>query len=188
MPGASVASSRPLISRGIAIVRIRACVVGLFAAVVIAVASPAQAAMITLLPNTPLEGAPGATIGWGYDITNTQLEPATFIPTGAQILTGGIDAIVDTSIYDFPVIAPGASATQAYTGSLGLVALTLGNVPSGTVITGEVYGYFMYGDGTEESGPISLTFQATVVPEPATLLLFGGGLAGIAAGRLRRRA
>lgn len=168
-------------------------------------AGTASAAPLTfsfdLLPaGGAISGEAGATIGWGYAITNES-------DSWLEIFTLNADpfqhAAPDSSIFDFPILAPGATATAAYNAATlaGLFQLTwdvtapAGFTNIGTfVLLGQFYdadpfdGGNLLGDTFEQSASYSAAVAATApVPEPGTLLLMGTGAAGLWLRRLRGR-
>lgn len=139
-----------------------------------------------------IAGTAGARIGWGYQIDNQEA-------TNWLVLTGlSADAVqhaVADSLFDLPIIAPGASAMTAYAGATGLYALTWdADAPVGFVNFGSFVLSAEWWDGDPLAGgqflaladDISLNYSALVtqVPElpPAAMLLLG-----LAALQLRRR-
>ena len=148
----------------------------------------AHAASFTFatLPATGvLSGAPGDTLGFGYFVENpsatdwlviTSLDAGTFL-----------DGTPDASLFDFPVLAPGASLTTAFVaGTSGLFAFTwdaaapLGSTNAGSFVLGAEWW-----SGDPLSGgvflslatPASAAYQVSVVPEPAAALLVAASLA-----------
>jgi PEP-CTERM motif-containing protein len=156
-----------------------------------------------LLPGSgAISGEAGSTIGWGYSITNdsstdwlmlTSFNPDPFV-----------DAIPDSSIFDFPILAPGATRSLAYNASTfeGLLQLTwdplapVGFTNSGSfVLSAEFWDADPLGGGQflsladDQFAAYSATVtapQVAPVPEPGTLLLTGIGVAAMSLGRSRR--
>ena len=162
----------------------------LAAAFVLTVSAPAFAIPFTfsVLPaGGSVDGPAGSTVGWGYEITNTSA-------TDWLELTNLVsDAFVDgtpTSLFDFPILAPLASISVPFdfiAGS-GLYQLTWdpgaspGFVNNGVfVVEGQFYDDDPLAGGSPtsaadpQSAPYSATVTGSVVPEPAAVLLLGGG-------------
>jgi hypothetical protein len=157
---------------------------------------------VSLLPaGGAIAGEAGSTIGWGYTITNEDtdnwLEIFSLDADGFQFATP------DSSIFDFPILAPGATATIAYNAATfaGLFQLTwdaaapVGFVNAGTfVLLGQFYDGDPFGGGNlldatfQQVASYSATVSPTApVPEPGTLLLLGSGAAGLLLRRRRAR-
>jgi hypothetical protein len=167
-------------------------------------ATAASAAPFTfsfgLLPaGGAISGEAGTTIGWGYTITN---ESDSWLEILNLDSDSFLNALPDPSIFDFPILAPGATATMAFNATLaGLFQLTWdATAPVGftNVGTFRLLGLFYDGDPLlaanflGESFEGSASYSATVappapVPEPATLLLMGTGAAGLWLRRRRAR-
>ena len=157
--------------------------------VVLAAASAFAGPVLTALPSSSIEGTPGSSIGWGYSIFN---DNATlwYLPSGFSAPSYSIGTPV--ILFDYPAIAPLATVTQVYTGTLGLLRLdisssaTAGQSNSGSII---LPGNYWNGDPFQGGASIvsaapdavaSVTARVasagTVVPEPSTALL---GLAAL---------
>jgi len=164
-------------------------------------AVPAGAApILTLLPDSgSLVGAPGATVGWGYQIANddpTEWLVVTSLSTDPFQFGIGSDAI-----FDFPIVAPGMSVIVPYIAAAqGLYEFTWdATAPAGFVNTGlftigaEFWDADPFAGGQFAASLPDFTAaysvsmpQQTPVPEPATVVLLSAGLC--VAGLARRRA
>ena len=174
-------------------------------AVLMVLACPpaAQAGPFTLLPDSDISGEAGSTIGWGYELINESTD--WLVLTG--ISAGSFShATPDSSLFDFPILAPGASWSVAYDPALfqGLFQLTwdalapAGFINSGLfVLSAEFWNDDPFAGGAfiDAAPGFSAEYSATVtapapVPEPATLLLMATGLGatGLLERRRRRRA
>src|SRR5713101_2173200 len=90
----------------------------------------------TLPANGAISGPPGATIGWGYTITNQSVTDWLQL---TDINAGGFLNGTPLAIFDFPIIAPGATATLPFNllGGAGLFQLTWDlTAPTGFVNSG----------------------------------------------------
>src|SRR6516165_2324325 len=59
-----------------------------------------------------IQGLPGSTIGWGYSITNNSA--TDWLVTANLAANVFTNATPDASLFDFPTIAPGATASLLY--------------------------------------------------------------------------
>lgn len=150
-------------------------------------------AFSTIPSSGAISGPAGSTIGWGYSITNDS--------TVDWLVTTGLNAGLflngtpDASLFDFPAIPPGGTATEIFssTSNTGLYALTWdATAPSGFTnpdvftISAEWWTGDPVGSGTfvqaatDENSPYSATVSnSTVTPEPATfsIVVFAMALA-----------
>ncbi len=164
-----------------------------------AVAGPLDP-VLDLLPAGNITGAPGSTIGWGYEIINNSTSWYLPVSVSAPVFVDG----VPTLIFDYPSVGPGATVIQPYTGTLGFLQLalfssaTVGHIDQGTVIlSGEYFSGDPYTDPNATdlgAAPDARTaLSATVVPgttqipEPSYrwILAAGLGLAALRGGTLR---
>ena len=174
----------------------RACLVAILCLLALLDAGRARAVGFgfeTLPANGELAAAAGATVGWGYEITN---------PSGDRWLSvDSLDSNVfalgtpDASLFDFPILAPGASLDVPFDGTHGLFAFTWSAlVPPGSVNQGlfRLAGSWYDGDPLaggaflESADDASAPYRVTVVFEPGSGLLLGAGLAAFAASRRGR--
>jgi hypothetical protein len=162
---------------------------------------PAEAAPFTF-DTIPAGGTvpamPGDTVGWGYEITNTT--PSLWLVLTSINASSFTHGVPDSSIFDFPIVGPGMTATQPYdpVNGLGLFQFTwdvgaFGFANSGTFdLSADVWP----SDPSQGGSPIAnLTLSAPyltltpaanpggAVPEPGTLVGLATGLALL----LRRR-
>ncbi len=148
----------------------------------------------TLPASGALSGAPGDTLGFGYAIANpsaTDWLVLTSLDAGAFL-----EGTPDASLFDFPVLAPGASLTVAFSaGTSGLFAFTwdpaapLGSANAGVFVLGAEWWSGDPGVGGSFlalATPASAPYQVTVVPEPSVALLIGTSFASAVALRQRR--
>ena len=150
-----------------------------------------DAAMIVPRPDQILFGLPGATVGWGYEITTDADRDLVFTSINADVFAGS--GSVSVGVFDFPFVPAGTSVQLDYARlpGLGLVELTLSPLLSpGARVTARVFGDYVLQGPTgglpdlPQSFELFVTAQAAqsaaVVPEPATLLLLGTGLLAVA--------
>lgn len=84
--------------------------------------------------NGDISGAPGTTIGWGYSITNNSSNYLVTTAINADVFQYSMPL----AIFDFPVVAPGSTATEGFAiDSSGLFQLSLDvDIPLGFVNSG----------------------------------------------------
>lgn len=155
----------------------------------------------TLPSDGHVAGAPGETVGWGYEITNDDIENSLLV-TGlsADAFQSGTP---DAFIFDFPAVAPGATVTIAFdpVGFWGLYAFTwdvdapAGAVNAGTfVASAEWYDADPFDGGNvlavaaDASAPYSVSLESppVPVPEPGSVAVFLPALVMLASARRRR--
>lgn len=162
-------------------------------------AEPVTTFGFTVLPASgAIAGAPGETIGWGYSLVNYSL--TDWLVVGFPSTDAFVNATPDASVFDFPILAPNTTVTRAYDPAFnqGLFQITwnddapLGSVNEGLfTLSADFYdadlfdgGQFLY-SADPQTAAYSATLVAKQVPEPATLVLSGVGLA--LAGIVRQR-
>jgi hypothetical protein len=167
-------------------------------------AAPSQAAPIfTLVPASgSLVGAPGDTVGWGYEVVND--DPTNWLVISGLNSDGFQYGTVNDFIFDYPILAPGATLTTSYlAGIQGLAEFTWDlTAPAGFINSG----FFSIGaelwDGDPFAGgqfalaladftapyDVSVTRAPAPVPEPATFVLLASGLGFGLLSRRRRSA
>jgi hypothetical protein len=132
-----------------------------------------------------VSGTAGSTVGWGYSVSN--LSQADWLVTtnlASDLFAQGTPSL----LFDFPVLAPGATATEAFDAmdNVGLYEITWdGSAPSGYTNNGEftlsaqwwsgdpTNGGTYIGDGPDATASYSATVSPSFVssPEPATIRL-----------------
>ena len=177
-----------------------------------AVGQPARAATLFQLNPTDgvISGAPGATVGWGFTITNTidyiNVTNSQFCE-GAQTppCTHAIGTYTDFVGPNSPVIGPAPesptvteSFDSALTTGVGSFAInsnasSLNHAIGEIIFTYDVYtvspndpDFDPFSDLVSTGNVASLDATVNVIPEPATFALAGSVLAALAALRFRR--
>jgi hypothetical protein len=162
------------------------------AGIFLSLASPLSAdALFSVLPSDGnVSGPPGSLVGWGYSLTNT--DPSNwFMTTGLN--SDSFSNGTPTLLFDFPILAPGDTATEPFDpiNSIGLFELQWDpSAPVGFVNSGNFVLSGQWWDGDPSNGgnfianapDISLNYTATVtptsgVPEPSSLVLLASGIA-----------
>jgi hypothetical protein len=153
----------------------------------------------TLPGSGDVAGPAGSTVGWGYSITNTSLTNWLVL---SSVNAGTFLMGTPGALFDFPIVAPGTTATVAFDAlaGLGLYQLTwdptapAGFVNSGTfVLSAEWWsgdptaGGSFLAAADDQSAPYTATVTAVAVSVPSTLLLMAGGLAAMCLMRANRK-
>ena len=145
---------------------------------------PVSAGVVfALLPaDGNVSGAPGSLVGWGYALTNT--DPSNWFMS-TNLNSDSFSNGTPTLLFDFPIVAPGGTVTEAFdsVNSIGLFELQWDvSAPAGFVNTGNftLSGEWWDGDPLNGGGfiatapDIALPYSATVaqgsstVPEPSS--------------------
>jgi hypothetical protein len=169
----------------------------LASALAAAFAAPAVAVPFgfeTLPQNGVVNGGAGATVGWGYRITN----PTTDRWLALASLDAGtfLDGTPEASLFDFPILAPGSSLDVLFDGIHGLFAFTWSSsAPAGATNSGVFEASADWYDGDPFAGGsflevadlASVPYSTQLVPEASCGLLLAAGLGAIAARRRSRR-
>jgi len=152
---------------------------------------------------TPMDvsGPAGTTVGWGFTLTNSISSTDYLDISGIDSdLFASPDGLPDASIFLFPNLAPGQSATQLYdpVDQLGLFQFSWNpGLPVGTTQSGQfrlmgafcdpTVDHFCAEDDSVKSVALATAnYSATVsaapgtsVPEPSSILMLLLGLCGI---------
>jgi hypothetical protein len=142
------------------------------------------------LPGTGnVAGPAGSTVGWGYSLSNQSL--TDWLVTTA-ISAGTFLYGTPSAIFDFPILAPGATISVPFSavGGLGLYQLTWSaTAPGGFVNSGTFDLSAEWWNGDPLAGGSFVTNAAdqtaaytatvTALPVPSTLLLMAVGLAAM---------
>lgn len=147
-----------------------------------------------LLPTSgDVSGPPGSTVGWGYRITNP--DPLNWLSIWGLSADLFLNGIPDSSIFDYPLVAPSATVEVPYDGVSGLYMLTwdttapIGFINSGSfTLNADWYYENLFGELNflEPAPDRSNLYSATVtgdgtrpIPEPSTILLLSAGFGGL---------
>ena len=144
----------------------------------------------TLPADGQLQAAPGATVGWGYRITNGSAD--RWLALAA--LDAGVFSLgtPDASLVDFPILAPDTSLEVPYDGTSGLFAFRWSaSAPPGFTnqgvftLSADWYSGDPLAGGAflEAADDASSPYRVSVIPEPGSGLLLGCSLAAFAAAR-----
>ena len=165
-----------------------------------AVAGPIDFRFMALPTGGAVSGAPGTTVGWGYELANPS--PTDWLVITALNADPFSNGTPSAGPFDSPILGPGTQVTVPYGGGFGLYELTwdsgapLGFMNSGIfVLSGEFWdgdplaGGAWLAAANDQSSPYSATVTAeTPIPDPgSTLLLLGMSVVGLGAARRRLR-
>ncbi|ELX10423.1 hypothetical protein Jab_2c25120 [Janthinobacterium sp. HH01] len=143
----------------------------------------------TAVPSAAITGNPGDLVGWGYQLVNTDTLN-WFVPTQLNASSFSIGS-PDASYFDFPVLAPGATASAAFdaathTGLYGLqifpFALPATSDNGSFSLSGEWWSGDPLAGGTFLQvsdvllAPLSVAVAATAIPAPGSMWLLAVGL------------
>lgn len=183
----------------------------LCAALMFSAAIHASAALTISPTDGAIFGAPGEVIGWGFTLTNTTnflvVDSTDFCPGApASPCSNPVGTYADFAGPQFIVVGPApesTSVTQAFdnVSQQGTGSFTINSgLPVGTTVSGNIvltYDLFSVDPNDPNFDPGTDTISTgnlleapasvTVVPEPATFLLFGASCIVTAAWSRRRR-
>jgi protein-disulfide isomerase len=146
--------------------------------------------MFSTIPGSGnISGAPGATIGWGYSITNESTSDWLLATNlGADSFAFG----TPTLLFDFPEVAPGATVTEVFDpiGLTGLYEDVLNDsAPNGSVDSGDFVlsaqwyegdpfnGGTLIGDAVDTDAAYTATVtSSSSTPEPSSFVLLASGI------------
>ena len=156
---------------------------------------PASADIVfgLLPPDGDLSGPAGSIVGWGYSLTNTDTSN-WFMPTALN--SDSFANGTPTLLFDFPILAPGGSAKEAFDPATGIGLFELQwdvSAPAGFANTGNFVLSGQWWDGDPFGGgsfiadapDVSAPYSAVVgppnavVPEPSAAVLAIAALASI---------
>jgi len=182
----------------------RRTVLTLVAALLTATAYGAVLPVFSLFPSGTVSGASGAVVGWGYDITNNDVND--WLVLNDSFVTGSLNAGTFGTYQDyiassFIVIDPSSSTGDvAFSqGTAGTGEFDIDNFVPPTTISGGIsidYSLFSQDPNNPSFDPNSFVSSGTVsaaaavqvglVPEPATVMLTGFALLPLAVAGWRR--
>lgn len=139
----------------------------------------------SVLPSSgSVSGVAGATVGWGYTITNDSTAD-WLVPTnlGADSFSNGTPML----LFDFPVVSPSQTVTQSFD-SVSLIGLyeftwdsgaSTGDANDGSFVLNAQWwdadpsgGGNYIADATDQSASYSASLVGSPVPEPRGFVLF----------------
>ncbi len=153
----------------------------------------------TLPADGAISGPAGSTIGWGYSITNNSSQDWLVL---TDLVAGNFqDGTPNAFLFDFPILAPGATAMEQFdvVHGIGLYSLQWdSNAPVGFTNSGNFVASadFYDGDplgtgsfvshGLDQTAPYSATVGTAgpvATPEPAGVFMVVGVLASVGLAR-----
>jgi hypothetical protein len=169
----------------------------------IAMACPAWAGttfdFFTLPSSGAILGAPGATMGWGYQIVNQ--DPVDYLMAVDLQTTGNFTVGTPNSLFDFPIVAPGQTVTVYWSqAATGLMELTFDGAPGNDTGTFDLQVQWFSDnplscdscDITDpsqtyaEANYSATTYLASATPEPSSWVMVAIAGGAMLMGRFRR--